>query len=824
MSVHIFGVRHHGPGCARALRAALEELRPDLLLVEGPPDADGALAFVPRDEMKPPVALLLYVPDQPHRAVFYPFTTFSPEWQALQYAAAHAIPARFMDLPQAIQLAREPHEAPDTEGDTPTDDGAAPQSDTDSQASPAPANPSTLHNTSAPSAPSTVPTAPSLERQDPIGMLAEAAGYSDHELWWEQQIEQRRDASGLFDAIFEAMSVLRADLTPKDAEEAQREAHMRQAIRAAVREGFQHIAVVCGAWHAPALAPAAGDDAAPSAASTPDSPFPPTEAGPGVGSGRQGLRSAAQAVKADATLLSGLKKVKVEATWIPWTNSRLSYRSGYGAGITSPGWYAHLWAAPDRVTIHWAARAAQLMRDEGLDASSASVIETVRLAEALAAMRDLPMPGIAELHEAIQTVLCHGEAAPMQLIRDKLEIGEAMGEVPPETPAVPLQRDLEARARRLRLDRTPDIKKYDLDLRNDTDRARSRLLHQLRLLNVEWGKPEHGSGAKGTFHELWRLKWEPEFAVALIEANVWGNTVETAAAAKARDTAAHAEMLPPLTELLNAVMLAGLDGAVEYLLGCIAARAAVSADVRHLMDALPPLARVVRYGDVRGTRAERVVPVIDGLFARALVGLPGACASLDDDAAAAMIGSIDNVQETVGLLNRDDQRAGWIETLRGLVARDGVHGLVRGRCARLLLEMRALDGDELRRLAGLALSPAVAADQAAAWVEGVLRGSGLALLQQDGLWLALDAWLADLAPDTFVSLLPLLRRAFSGFHPPERRAMGEKVKRLRSAGAAAVPTSAGQPGTVAPTLNTARAGTVLPVLAHILGVSSDESN
>ena len=43
MGVHLFGVRHHGPGCARSLRAALEELQPDILLVEGPPDAQDVL-------------------------------------------------------------------------------------------------------------------------------------------------------------------------------------------------------------------------------------------------------------------------------------------------------------------------------------------------------------------------------------------------------------------------------------------------------------------------------------------------------------------------------------------------------------------------------------------------------------------------------------------------------------------------------------------------------------------------------------------------------------------------------------------------------------
>src|SRR5205807_2123259 len=146
------------------------------------------------------------------------------------------------------------------------------------------------------------------------------------------------------------------------------------------------------------------------------------------------------------------------------TNSRLSSRSGYGAGVTSPGWYEHLWTAPDKATVRWTTTAARLMRAEGLDASSASVIEAVRLADALASMRELPMPGLAEVHEAIQTVLCHGNVEPMELIRQRLEIGDKLGEVPPNTPVVPLQRDLERKQRALRLKPTTEIETLDLDL------------------------------------------------------------------------------------------------------------------------------------------------------------------------------------------------------------------------------------------------------------------------------------------------------------------------------------------------------------------------
>ncbi len=774
MSLHVFGIRHHGPGCARSLRAALEQLEPDIVLAEGPPDAQGVLPLLAHQDMKPPVALLIYMPDKPKHAVYYPFATFSPEWQALNYALSHGIPGRFIDLPQAIQLAKMAED--ENERPQSAEIPAAPVDKTDvSQMSAA-----TLAPPLTAEAPSTNLHATSLQ-DDPLALFAQAAGYTDHELWWERQIEQRHNATGLFESILEAMSELRADAPPKDEQEAQREAHMRQMIRTAQKEGYQRIAVICGAWHAPALI----------------NPRP---------------------AKTDTEILKGLKRIKTEATWIPWTNARLSYHSGYGAGVNSPGWYEHLWTVPGNVTIHWITRAAHLLREQGLDASSASVIEAVRLSEALAALRDLPMPGLAECHESIETVLCHGNAEPMSLIRNKLEIGEMLGQVPAETPMVPLQRDLENRQRQLSLKPSAEIKKLELDLRNETERARSQLLHRLRLLGIEWGIPQRVSGKKGTFHEHWQIRWQVEFAVPLIEANVWGNTIEGAATAFACHRANELDALPQLTELLDQTILAELSGAIDHLLRAIQKRAAVSADVQHLMEALFPLARVVRYGDVRQTKAEHILPIIDGLFERIVIGLPGACAFLDDEAARSMINNIDQVQESIKLINREELRQEWQRILRTLIERESIHGLLQGGCCRLLLEQRALDENELQRLTGLALSTANPATRAAAWIEGVLRGSGLLVLHQDGLWRALDRWMSELDGEAFDTLVPILRRAFSGFQSPERRKMGEKVKHLYTPQSGQIGNKNTTPFDDSLPIDQRRGERVLPVLAQIMGV------
>ena len=102
---HLFGIRHHGPGCARSLASALDELSPDCVLIEGPPEAEAVLASALHEEMEPPVALLLYCPEDTKKASFYPFAEFSPEWQAIRHGLRRGAPVRFMDLPQAHDLA-----------------------------------------------------------------------------------------------------------------------------------------------------------------------------------------------------------------------------------------------------------------------------------------------------------------------------------------------------------------------------------------------------------------------------------------------------------------------------------------------------------------------------------------------------------------------------------------------------------------------------------------------------------------------------------------------------------------------------------------------
>jgi Family of unknown function (DUF5682) len=386
--LHLLGIRHHGPGSAALVRAALDRLDPAVVLIEGAPEGDVLVPYAACPGMKPPVAMLFYAVDDARAAIFAPFAAFSPEWQAMLWAVSHQRPVRFIDWPAAVSLALTKEAA------------------------------------------ESVPDGVEHPRSDPLDALARAAGMDDGEAFWNALIEEGGDTGdplATFAAIGEAMTEARAR-AQADGEatllrDIRREAFMRLNIRQALKDHSGTVAAVSGAWHVGALARAV-------------------------------------AMSEDRAIIRDLPKTKVEATWVPWTDSRLAAASGYGAGVISPGWYRHLWdmhagdlhagalhagdgpSDPSAFAAHWQARTAALMRSAGHAASTASAIEAARLTLSLAALRDLAMPGLAEMRDAATAALCHGDEVALKLIERRLYVGETVGEIDESVPQMPLARDL----------------------------------------------------------------------------------------------------------------------------------------------------------------------------------------------------------------------------------------------------------------------------------------------------------------------------------------------------------------------------------------------
>ncbi|WP_454810818.1 DUF5682 family protein [Paenarthrobacter nitroguajacolicus] len=765
--VHILGIRHHGPGSAHSVAEALAALRPDLVLVEGPPELDQVIPLVTDPDMVPPVAGLIYAVDEPRLASFYPMAGFSPEWVAIRWALTAGKSVRAIDLPAAhtfaLRVAEERALSASVEDDptaTTEDDGGTPDPVEEPPAVPQQAF-----------------------RPDAIGMLAEAAGYSDAERWWEDAVEHRNsDPVERFDALLDAISEIRGmDQRPADhpdvVENNCREAAMRRILRAAMREGHERIVVVCGAYHAPALVPAG---------------FP--------------------SASADNKVLAGLPKAKVAVTWVPWTSNRLSLGSGYGAGVTAPGWYQHLFAHwmgndPTRdVATTWLVRVAHALRKENLDASTASVVEASRMATALAAVRGRPSPGLPELDDAAQTVLCDGSPLPLALVHRELTVGRELGNVPDSVPTLPLAADLAATQRKLRMKASAMEEVMVLDLRKPNQLARSVLLHRLALLGVDWGQPTDTGRTTGTFKEAWTLLWKPELAVSVVEASRYGTTVASAASTFVSEQAQAAEGLPVLGKLLEGCLLAELPDGVAGVVSVLAERTALQQDTAPLLETIAPLARTCRYGNVRAVDVSDVRKILEATVVRACVGLPTACAGLDDNAAGAMRRAIDSAQDGLALLAElplDD----WHAALAAVARSDTIHGAVAGRATRLLMDAGLVEGDDVAARLSRRLSIATPAPEAAAWLDGLLSGDATLLIHDPRLLQIVDDWVEGVDDEVFEDVLPLVRRTFSAFSRPERREIGEQLSRVGSGGTSAE----------AINMDLAGAGPAIQTMAGILG-------
>lgn len=747
--VHLLGIRHHGPGSAALVRRALDALDPECVLIEGPPDADDLIRFVAAEGMKPPVALLLHALDDANAAVFMPFAEFSPEWQAIDWALAHRRPVHFCDWPAAVSLAlaKEKREA-----------AAEPARSAFAERDP-----------------------------DPLDQMAEAAGYGDGEAFWNALIEQaggQGNALEVFNAVARAMTEARSFevLSEEDAlKQARREAFMRTRIREALKEHSGAIAVICGAWHVSAL--------------------------------RENVSAAA-----DKALLKSLPKLKVQATWVPWTDSRLSAYSGYGAGVLSPGWYRHLWglyrsegvADAEEFAAVWQAKSAGVLRHEGFAAPTASAIEAARLALGLAAMRGLTVPGLSEMRDATLATLCHGDALPLMLLEQKLYVGERVGEIGDDVPQMPLARDLALGQKKTRLKPEDIDVEVRVDLRSEAGLLKSTLLHRLTLIKVPWGRLIDADAGRGTFREVWTLRWVPELSVALAEALIHGITIEQAAGNATRAQAKASTSVTDLADLIRAALVADLSDAATDCIEQLQALAMRASDLTDLMQAVAPLVRVLRYGSARKLPEDALRALIVSLSAEVNAGVRTGSHALDEETAGKRMKAMNAYDEALRLFGDDGLMAAWRAQLSTMVDDEQVAPGVAGLSLRRLHDASAWPMQEVAAAFSRQMS-GHAPQQSGAFLDGFLSGGSEVILHDHALLQLVDAWLCKLPEQDFVESLPLLRRSLSGFDAVSRRRLMEQLKHSRTV-------ADGTPQVEAAEENLAFAA-ALPLLYKILGIN-----
>ena len=738
--VNFFGIRHLSPAGAHFLRGYLDEIRPELVLIEAPSDFEDVCADIVRSETEPPFAILAYTDHAPVRTILYPFAEYSPEYQAILWCHENKVKCRFMDLPSETFLALYEQKI---------ERAMAMAQDVDENEAEDEENSDISDNTSN--------TEPDKERGISVyEKLDIFSGENSHETFWERTLEHCADISAYNEGanLFgKNIRELSENGEREDADEILlRESYMRKCIRSAIKDGTasEKIVVVTGAYHV------------------------------------EGLKS----YEADEEM-PVLQKTNSLHTLMPYSYYRLSTRSGYGAGNKAPGYYELIWEAYRHDDPLYAANAyltniAAAHRKSGNAASSAQVIEAVRLAASLAEMRGgNNIPTLRDLRDAAETCIGEGSFAALTIAVADVEIGTKIGALPEGVSRTSIQDDFYRLLKDLRLEKYKSVtaQELKLDLREDRrasseksaflDLNRSFFLHKLRVLNINFAEKMASKQDSATWAEEWKICWTPESEIALVESALKGDTVELAASFELKERVENADSMSVVAGAIEDAFYCGMSSAAGYAVSALQAMAVDAVSFEELAKTALRLSNAVSYGDIRHADCAPLLPIIQQMYYRACLILTGACVC-DDEASNAIVEAmnmLNSVELAQDFLNTDD----WINALKDTASRDDLNTKLSGFAAAILLERSQMTNDELKVEVSRRLSKGVPADLGAGWFEGLTMKNRYGLIARLSLWESLDEFIQSLDDEEFKRALVFLRRAFADFSAGEKDSIAENL-------------------------------------------------
>jgi len=751
-TVPTFGVRHLSPMGAWQLRRFLDDVQPKVVLVEGLEDATELVSDIVRKGTQPPIAILAYTQDMPVRTLVYPLACYSPEYQAIVWARENKARVEFFDLPSdrflALQAQEEERQLSELQAiDGPEECEGGSTSDESPGKISEEMEGEPLNADSPPEASWSM-----------YAHITDLAGEHDYESYWERNFEHNRSADAYRQSSFEFGRGLR-DYDKREAfsyaENLIREAYMRRRIQQVLDSGCpaEKVVAVVGAFHAPVL-------------------------------------NDAESSMTDDELTS-LRSLPSKLTLMPYSYFKLSSQSGYGAGNRAPAYFELLWEAieADELSLlpaRYLSMVVRHLRKAGTSRSTAEVIEGVRLAKTLSAMKDGLAPTLRDLQDAAITLIGHGERSVVQESLARVEVGTAIGRLPKGVSQTSIQEDFDRELKRLKLEKYREGVKQELalDLRENRrakteaavflDLNRSSFLHRLSLLDISFAQPQSVKQESTTWRERWHLHWTPGAEIGLVEAVLLGETVELAAAFQFKTELEKCTNVAAAGSMVRIACECGMMRAMSQARDVLQKLAADTSEFPSVAEAAQELAAVVRYGDVRQFDPASLIPLIESLFVQGTVGLFIA-SNCDNDAAKSVANGMDALNKVALEYHDRVDEVAWVSQLHNLSDADDRSPLLSGYACALLLERNEICNEQLGREVSRRLSPGIEADLGAGWFEGLSGRNRYALLARQVLWEQLAEYVQSLEDEQFSRALVFLRRAFGSFSPHEKRSISENL-------------------------------------------------
>jgi hypothetical protein len=748
-------IRHHSPACALNVRKTILERRPSAVLVEGPADMTPLVKFILHPETRTPFAVYTTYADKAGRlgplndqdgkkreaarfAAYFPFCDYSPELAALRAGKEVGAELRFIDLTWPQHVLAERREEFDT---------ARPRS-------------------------SSLLDEAYLRRSVYLRTLASRCRCRDVNELWDQLFEITvgdMAPDDFFRRVAAYCLMARLD-TPSETMQRDGTLVRERAMAIAIRDQFNRnkkkglagpVIVVTGGFHTAAL---------------PD------------------LVDAKRSPEKVETL--DLAADEAQTVLMRYSFDRLDALNGYASGMPAPHYYQQVWkllgagrADPySQIAASVVVQIGRLSREKELPfaLSTADEIAALEQANRLARLRGHPGPSREDLLDGIRSSFVKGAldvegAVVLSIVRHVLA-GTGVGNIPAGAGVPPLVEDFRRRATALGLAINDTVsKKLSLDLyRNQSHRELSRFLHSMDHLKAALGSITGGPDfVRGRGLELmqehWQYGWSPLVESALIEASVYGSTVEEACINRLRHRIAELEdsgQSRNTTEAVRMLIRAcrmGLHGSVKDVIHLIDRNVAEDPSFASLVTGLGELTMLWQSREPLEAHRLPQIPLLAQTAYRRASFLSRDLATCPDDQQDSALAAMSSLRQILAG-SREDlfDPSLFLDALADLLSAQKAPATIVGGAVGVLFGEGRITEESLLTLATGYLN---ASTGEPASKTGFLRG--LLCTCREVAWRTpelvqrIDTLLRSLDENAFVNAVPDLRMAFTYLTPRE---------------------------------------------------------
>lgn len=487
-NVVYFPVRHHSPVCSFHLKKVIDAYKPQVILIEGPSDANSVIPYIGDEDTEAPVCIYYSYTDEKKLVTeegekykcYYPFLDYSPELLAIRESKKRNVLAEFIDLPYAEILIN----SEEGKGLRKTEEKNSYNDDY------------------------------LFQKSKFINSLCEKQGCRSFNELWEMLFEidglkvetesfiKNMIAFCYLSRCFESEEMMKEDGCIA------REKYMSSKIKEFTSK-YNKILVVTGGFHT---------------------------------SGLIQLSSENIEIK-----LHDISEKNVGAYAMIYSFEESDQLNGYASGMPYPAFYQRIWSnlceeienPYEKAVLHFIVRCGRNIRSSIGGLSTADEIEALNMAKGLQNLRSKSECGVYELQDAVRATYIKGELnmasdAPL-LDLLKLLRGKGMGRLCSNAKVPPIVLDFRELCSKYKIKVKSTLQQeVVLDLyKSNRHKEISEFLHRMKFLNTGFclnvkGPDFINKKDVNLIRETWNYKWSVNVESSLIENSVYGGTVKEA--------------------------------------------------------------------------------------------------------------------------------------------------------------------------------------------------------------------------------------------------------------------------------------------------------